>query len=672
MLSEANYVVSRNLEKLFFHLNPIYQPSQTQTMLASCLSQAINSHPLIVSGEISVGEAIAKIQQQGGSYALVVDQVDHPEKIQGIFTEKEALAMIASTPDWSQKPIAQATVAIPLRYATDLPDSTAVFDLLQQFHASYLAVINAENQLLGVVSELDLFRSVARSPDIHTFPDLRLVNQELVADNAEHKRVTSALRESEERLQDIIDNAAAVIYLKDPQGRYILINRKFQILFHVNREDVLGKTNQDIFPKDLADTLWANEQKVLESEVPMEFEEDITVHRRYTYLSLKFPLHNDQGELYAICCISTDISDRKRAEEALQQSEERFRKIFEESPLGMAVVGFNQRMLQVNPMLCQILGYTDQELLNLSLDLIVHPDDIAIDQHLWKQLYYGKIPNYQIEKRYLRKDRTALWVMVNASVVRDREHKTLHSLVMVSDITKQKQSQEIITASLREKEVMLREIHHRVKNNLHVIANLLDLQSQSLQDEHIQDLFSDSQNRIYSMALIHEQLCQPHMLTSLNFQDYIQNLVDNLFMSYSFDNSRIRRRIEVEPISLNLETAIPCGLIINELVSNSLKYAFPKDVAPREAIDEIRIQFYAETINQNDSLKTPKLVLVIGDNGKGIPRDMDWQNASSLGLRLVRILARQLDGTVELDQTIGTQFRLTFSEIKYHGGLHDN
>ena len=212
-----------------------------------------------------------------------------------------------------------------------------------------------------------------------------------------------------------------------------------------------------------------------------------------------------------------------------------------------------------------------------------------------------------------------------------------------------KQAEEQIKKSLNEKEVLLREIHHRVKNNMQIISSLLRLQSQTIKDKTYSQLFEESQNRITSMALVHEKLYQSRDLAKIDFNAYIRDMVTGLFQSYGISTDRINLIFDVGDVSLGINSAIPCGLIINELVTNSLKYAFPDG---RKG--ELKI-----TVHEIDN----EIELVISDNGIGIPENIDFRNTESLGLKLVSILAeRQLRGNLNLDRKTGTEFRIRFKE----------
>ena len=231
----------------------------------------------------------------------------------------------------------------------------------------------------------------------------------------------------------------------------------------------------------------------------------------------------------------------------------------------------------------------------------------------------------------------------------------LINMVWITDITARKTAEAQIRTSLQEKELLLKEVHHRVKNNLHIISNLLDLQSDQITDELLLSVFTDSQNRIQAMALVHEQLYQAQDLDKVEFGDYVYRLINNLTFSYGDRMRSIHPVVDAEPTLINIETAIPCGLLLNELVTNSFKHAFPEGEE-----GEVHIQLYRDS--------DQKLNLKIWDNGVGLPPELEWQNSTSLGLKLVKILAKQLKAVISFDSLgagKGTSVRITFSELKH-------
>jgi len=228
--------------------------------------------------------------------------------------------------------------------------------------------------------------------------------------------------------------------------------------------------------------------------------------------------------------------------------------------------------------------------------------------------------------------------------------KLIETFVRQASVTLQRlQTEDQIKASLKEKEVLLREIHHRVKNNLQIISSLLNLQSRYIKGKQVLHVFKESQDRIKSMALIHEKLYQSKELARIDFAEYVRSLVADLFRSYKTDSDLITLKTNIDDVFLGINTAIPCGLIINELVSNSLKYAFPED---RQG--EIRIDLHSE--------KEGKFTLIVSDSGVGFPKDLDFRNTESLGLQLACTLVDQLQGTIGLDRTGGTEFKIAFTE----------
>jgi two-component sensor histidine kinase len=219
-------------------------------------------------------------------------------------------------------------------------------------------------------------------------------------------------------------------------------------------------------------------------------------------------------------------------------------------------------------------------------------------------------------------------------------------VVAFQDITSRVQAEDALKASLAEKEVLLKEIHHRVKNNLQIISSLLSLQAGYSQDPHLQAMFEDSQHRIQSMALIHEHLYQASNISRIDFGSYVQSLVTQLLESYRHLCPQVALSTEMAEVHLEIDQAIPCGLLVNELVTNSLKHAFPHGRS-----GDIHIALRADA---------GQVTLVVQDTGVGLPEGVDLRAAESLGLQLVGALTDQLGGTMTLERQGGTSFRLTF------------
>ena len=223
------------------------------------------------------------------------------------------------------------------------------------------------------------------------------------------------------------------------------------------------------------------------------------------------------------------------------------------------------------------------------------------------------------------------------------------NIALENEITIRKKSAELLQNSLNEKEVLLKEIHHRVKNNLQIISSLLYLQSKKFDNEEIQNIFKDSQTRVKSMSLVHEKLYQSKTLSHIDFKEYIQNLTSYIFNSYK-NNSHIRTIVDSEDVKLNIDTAVPCGLIINEVVSNSMKYAFPENYK----IEKPRITVSLKKIEDL------KYELSISDNGVGLPQDFEKRTTKSLGFQLINSLVGQIEGTLQIKNSVGTEYKIIF------------
>lgn len=223
--------------------------------------------------------------------------------------------------------------------------------------------------------------------------------------------------------------------------------------------------------------------------------------------------------------------------------------------------------------------------------------------------------------------------------------KTIGLALIIEDVTERCKAEKNIKKSLREKEALLREIHHRVKNNLQIITSLLNLQLQRIEGEDINKVFRECQGRIKAMAMIHEHLYQSPSLAKIDFKEYTEKLLEDLIISYG---AKIKKRIEIDDIHLKIDTAIPLGLIINELVSNSIQHAFPNGKG---------------TITIKLTSQNGKMELIVADDGIGFPEDIELEKTDTLGLKLVNILVSQLDGKINFKTDHGTQFRIVFKEL---------
>ncbi|MCK5573592.1 MAG: PAS domain S-box protein, partial [Bacteroidetes bacterium] len=318
------------------------------------------------------------------------------------------------------------------------------------------------------------------------------------------------------------------------------------------------------------------------------------------------------------------------------------------------LTNLDNTILYVNDAFMSTYGYEEEAILGKSIEMLRAPDvpeDVAsrIVPATLSGGWYGEIMNR-------RMDGSVFPVELWTSVVRNDDGEPVALLGVARDITERRKAEEQIQTSLREKEVLLKEIHHRVKNNLQVVSSLLNLQSQHIKDQEMLRVFKESQNRVRSMALIHEKLYGTSNLAEISFGEYVRDLATQLFRSYGASAAGISLEVEANNVLLGIDHAIPCGIIINELVSNSLKYAFPDGQG-----GTIYIRLYP---GPDDTVR-----LIVGDTGVGLPDDLDLEKTDSLGLKLVKMLAGQLSGDLVLvrngsrHEGTGAEFTITFQTL---------
>ncbi|HOI15262.1 MAG TPA: PocR ligand-binding domain-containing protein [Geobacteraceae bacterium] len=335
-----------------------------------------------------------------------------------------------------------------------------------------------------------------------------------------------------------------------------------------------------------------------------------------------------------------DIVERRRVEEALRISEF----CIENAAMSIFRIGSDAKVLYANEQACRSLGYCREELCAMSVydfDPCFTPSGWA--EHRRKVYAEG---SRTIETCHRRKDGTVFPVEVTVNYL--EYQGTKFSFSFAKDISERKQAEEKIRTSLQEKDVLLKEIHHRVKNNLLVVSNLLDLQSEHIADDRMRRFFQESQDRIQSMALIHEKLYQKRDYRCIDFLDYLDTLSHYLLHCYEKKPGLISLNVEADTVTVGIDEAIPLGLIVNELLSNALKYAFPQG---RQGTITIRC------LARDDG----RISLIVADDGVGLPAGLDFRNTETLGLQLVTLLVRQLRGILEIENDGGASFAITFS-----------
>lgn len=368
----------------------------------------------------------------------------------------------------------------------------------------------------------------------------------------------------------------------------------------------------------------------------------------YKWLSWNVSLLPSEGIVFADV---RDATKQKLSEEALLMSEKKYRTLFEYDPDYTILFNKDGIIVDANNAISMVTGVSKENLIGKSLHdtRIYFKDDVTNLQEIFSKIIENK-ENQIFETELIDKHGDIRCVNVNVTVI-EMEDDIIYVLVIASDITEIKQFETKLKGSIREKEVLLKEIHHRVKNNMQIISSLMNIQTRYLDDKESINVLKESQNRVKSMSMIHEKLYRSKKFDKVYFAEYIENLVWDLFYSYSIEKGKIEPVLEIEDVKLNIETSVPLGLIITELVSNCLKYAFP---------DSMRGTLYVSLKDLGENYE-----LIIKDDGIGFPDTIDFKNTDSLGLQLVNSLTDQIDGEIELDNGNGTEFKIVFNELVY-------
>jgi PAS domain S-box-containing protein len=494
----------------------------------------------------------------------------------------------------------------------------------------------------------------------------------IIVNVTERRRMEEALRESEEKYRTMTENINVGIYRNTPgiEGCFIEANSAIaRILGYNNKSEFLNTKVAAHYqnPEDRKkfDRKMARKKLVQNEVLLLKKKDGIPIWGAVTVKAIC----DDKGNVIFYDGVIEDITERKRIEEALRKSEERYRHFVGNSSEGIWRIEFarpiplkiseNEIIRQMyeygyiaecNEVLAKMYGFSSVDAVKGKRLVDLHggpdnPDNIKA----YRNLIRSGFRIVDAETQEVDNLGNVKYFLNNVTGIIEGDY-ILGSWGTQRDITKRKLTEERMKASLKEREVLLKEVHHRVKNNMQVISSLLHLQSQNIKNEEDLAMFKESQDRVRSMALVHDKLYRSRDFTKIDFAGYIKSLASGLYQSYGIDQRGVSLNIRVKDVSLGIDLAIPCGLIINELVSNTLKHAFPTTWKGRP-----KILISLTPAGDNE------IELVVQDNGVGIPKDIDLQKIESLGLKLVAILTEdQLGGKVRLDRTKGTEFQIKF------------
>jgi PAS domain S-box-containing protein len=468
-------------------------------------------------------------------------------------------------------------------------------------------------------------------------------------DVTERKRAEAALRDSEQRYREVFNCSSECIFLLDvtPDDRFqfAAFNPTEEQAVGFTTAEVAGRFIEDVLPAGLVATVLPNYRQCVEAGKLISYEEELDLPTgRKSFHTTLIPVRDESGRIYRIIGVSRDVTATRRAEEALRRSEETLRRAQGIGHIGSWVFEVGDSVFIGSEEGYRICGWGPGPHRPEELLAIVHPDDLPRMQTAWQATLAGA--PFEIEHR-LVVDGKVRWVNVRAEPETDPEGQVVRITGVTQDVTDRKRGEEALRASLREKEVLLKEVHHRVKNNLQLISSLLALQASQLKDRAAAEAFTESQNRVRAMALVHENLYRSGDLASVRLAGHIESLCAYLFRSYNVDPDRIVMDPGVAEVTLDLDRSIRVGLLVNELVSNALKHAFPAGRSGRVLV-------------QLDMSRAGWYTLVVSDNGVGLPPQLTPGHSDSLGLQLIADLTEQLGGTLTLDREGGTTYSIRF------------
>ena len=479
-------------------------------------------------------------------------------------------------------------------------------------------------------------------------------------DITERKQAEEALLQEQQFSKSVLDSLPGIFYLYTyPEHRLVLWNKQHETLLGYTAEEMKDRFAMDWHLPEVKDAVLKATEEVMEKGHSSVESSLLAKDGHLVPFFLTGVRFEAQGRLYYMG-IGTDITERKRAEEAVGAKRRQLTDIIEFLPDATLAIDKEGRVIIWNKAIEEMTGIPAEEIIGKGNYVYTIPFygearpqlmDLVFADHEEIAVRYPKITREgdtlmaEVFCSALY-DNKGAWVIAKASPLHDQSGNIVGAIESIRDITESKQAEETLKTALREKETLLREIHHRVKNNLQIISSLLKLQARYIGDEKMEEIFRECQDRITAMASVHSLLYRSQNFAEINFGEYVRETAGELFRTYKTGTAAISLIVHADNVMLPIDTAVPCGLIINELITNSLKYAFPE------------LKKGEITIEMNRTEEGVRLLFE--DNGIGFPKDIHFNNTETFGLKLVHMLVKQLDGSIEQDTNNGTRYVIMF------------
>lgn len=484
------------------------------------------------------------------------------------------------------------------------------------------------------------------------------------------KKMEERLQKSEERYRLIAEQTGQLIYDIDLRNGHVeWAGAVTELTGYSNKEienlDFYGWLDH-IHPEDyrrvqqLLKNCWNTGEKINE-----EFRFKRKDGSYFCVRNKGVYLRDEDGCICRALGVMEDVTEIKQSSEKLKESEELYRSFLQNFKGISFKLDRNFNPLFLEGALDEITGYTEEEFLSGKINLfdLIAQEDRPVLKSSRKKMVSSPNSIMEYEYRLRRKDGSMRWVHELIHNVCNASGKTMFIQGYAYDITQRKKAEETLEKA---EKIGMREIHHRIKNNLQIVSSLLSLQADKFKDRKVIEAFRESENRVVSMSIIHEELYKSEDAASVDFAAYLRKLTADILHSYRIGNEKIRLYLEVESTPLGIDTAIPLGIVINELFSNSLKYAFPKGAEGKISIslyrNETRCQITGETAGQRTPDTSSGFILIYSDNGVRFPENVNFKNPGTLGLQLVNALVEQINGTIELERGTETKFTIKFED----------